>query len=321
MKIAVTGTTGFVGSQLTEELLARGHEVVGMDRDLGPNLEQASKDPGFEFRQGDIRDPSYTSVVLDEEIDTIYHLAAVVGVQNYLHSPFDVVDINVIGTRNVLKAAAEHGAKVILASTSEIYGKNPKVPWAEDDDRVLGGTQVDRWSYSTSKAAAEHLAIAASRQLGFPLSIVRYFNAYGPRQSPTYVVSQTVHRALNGLAPILYDSGEQTRCFTFIGDIVDGTIMVGESEKAEGEVFNLGNSTETTVRQVIEMIIEQVGVDVGWEPLATDEEFGAKYQDIDRRIPDVSKALDVLGWKAETTLSEGLQKTIDWARAHPDWLS
>lgn len=321
MKVAITGAAGFVGSHLTEALLSRGDSVLGIDRAAGPNLNAAFEAPGFTFLEGDIRDPEHTMSALGSELDVIFHLAAVVGVQNYLTSPFDVVDVNVIGTRNVLGAAAESGARVVFASTSEIYGKNPTVPWSEDDDRVLGGTQVDRWSYSTSKAAAEHLALAAHRQLGIPLTIVRYFNAYGPRQVPTYVISQSVKMVLRGEPPILYDGGKQTRCFTYIDDIVAGTIAAGSHDVAIGEVFNLGNSTETTMRDAIEMIIEESGSDVAWEPLTTSEAFGPAYQDIIRRIPDVTKAKSMLDWSAGTPLREGIRHTLEWARNHPEWLT
>ena len=319
MKAAVTGAAGFVGSHLTEALLSRGVSVLGVDRAAGPNLESAFEAPGFTFLEGDIRDAEHTMAALGSGVDVIFHLAAVVGVQNYLASPFDVVDINVTGTRNVLGAAAESGARVVLASTSEIYGRNPKVPWSEDDDRVLGGTQVDRWSYSTSKGAAEHLALAAHRQLGIPLTVVRYFNAYGPRQAPTYVISQSVKLVLRGESPILYDGGTQTRCFTYIDDIVSGTIIAGTHDAAIGEVFNLGNSTETTMREAIETVIEESGSDVSWEPLTTSEAFGPAYQDITRRIPDVSKAKSVLEWSATTPLREGVRRTLEWARSHPEW--
>ncbi|MEX0796161.1 MAG: NAD-dependent epimerase/dehydratase family protein [Acidimicrobiia bacterium] len=321
MRAAVTGAAGFVGSHLTEALLSRGDSVLGIDKASGPNLKTALEESGFTFLEGDIRDPEHTMAALGSDVDVIFHLAAVVGVQNYLTSPFDVVDINVTGTRNVLGAAAESGARVVFASTSEIYGRNPKVPWSEDDDRVLGGTQVDRWSYSTSKAAAEHLALAAHRQLGIPLTIVRYFNAYGPRQAPTYVISQSVRLVLRGEPPVLYDGGTQTRCFTFIDDIVAGTIAAGTHDNAIGEVFNLGNSTETTMRDAIEVIIDESGSDVAWEPLTTSEAFGPAYQDITRRIPEVSKAKSVLDWSATTPLREGVRRTLEWARNHPEWLT
>lgn len=321
MKVVVTGASGFVGSHLTDRLLHNGHRVVGMDLTSGPNLRDAGANSSFRFVAGDIRDPSYLRAEIDREVDLIFHMAAVVGVRRYLSDPLDVIDINVFGTRNVLEAAMGLGTKVILASTSEIYGKNPKTPWAEDDDRVLGGTTVDRWSYSTSKAASEHLALAIHNQHGLPLTIVRYFNAYGPRQAPIYVVSRAIHRALNGLKPLLYDGGQQTRCFTYIDDVIDGTLAAATGPEGNGQVFNIGNSTETTVEGAIELVLELCGADTGSEAFSTAQSFGNAYQDIVRRVPDTSKALRMLGWEASTDLAEGVARTIGWARAQPEWLA
>lgn len=322
MKTVVTGAAGFVGSHLTQALLEGGNTVLGVDRPGARMPEGIADNPGFELATGDVRDTGFTGSIVEGDCDVVFHLAAVVGVTNYLSSPFDVVDINVIGTRNLLAAAQASNTRFLLASTSEIYGKNPKVPWSEEDDRVLGGTQVDRWSYSTSKAAAEHLTLAAGAQLRIPVSIVRFFNAYGPRQAPNYVISKSIHRALNGEPPLLYDSGEQTRCFTYIDDVVDGTIRAGTSDNAVGEVFNLGSNVETTIREAIATVITAAGVGSSeTEQFLTDREYGGTYQDIVRRVPDVSKAHDLLDWEAKTSLTDGVAMTIAWARDHPEWLS
>ena len=233
MKAIVTGASGFVGSHLTERLLADGHEVLGMDVGLGPNLDSVASHPRLSFGEGDIRDAGYVSSFVGADADVVFHLAAMVGVTHYLKSPLDVLDVNVMGTRNVLEAASNHRARVVLASTSEVYGRNPKVPWSEDDDRVLGSTSVDRWSYSTSKATCEHIALAVHRHRSTPVTIVRYFNVYGPRQAPIYVISRAVHRVLNGEPPILYDGGSQTRCFTYVDDAVEGTVAAGTEDSAE----------------------------------------------------------------------------------------
>lgn len=319
MRALVTGAAGFVGSHLTEALLDQGHTVVGMDRPNAVMPDGVSTSSAFELLEGDVRDPGFTGEAASE-CDVVFHLAAVVGVTNYLKSPFDVVDINVIGTRNLLESAEKAGARFLLASTSEIYGKNPKVPWSETDDRVLGGTQVERWSYSTSKAAAEHLTLAAGERLGIPVTVVRFFNAYGPRQVPNYVISKSVHRALNNEPPLLYDGGDQTRCFTFVEDVIDGTIRAATDEAAIGEVFNLGSNVETTIRQAIETVVAVAGGSSDLEPFWTEKEFGETYQDIIRRVPDVSKAKAALGWEATTSLEDGVRRTIEWARAHPAWL-
>lgn len=314
MKTAVTGAAGFVGSHLVELLLKKGHDVVALDR-----VASGDSPDDVEWRIGDIRDSGYVSDALGG-IESVFHLAAVVGVSNYLANPVDVIDVNVIGTRNVLLTSAERGTRVVLASTSEVFGKNPAIPWSEEDDRVLGPTTIDRWSYSTSKAVGEHLAFALHRQRQLGVSVVRFFNAYGPRQLPNYVISRAIHRVLNGLPPIVYDGGSQTRCFTYIEDIVAGTVA-STSDGAVGQAINLGSSVETTVLEATRVVLEEAGSDLNWEDLNTSSRFGHVYQDIDRRVPDVTKAKGLLGWSASTSLRDGVRRTIRWARSQPDWLA
>lgn len=320
MTAVVTGAAGFLGSHLVDRLLADGQEVVAVDVAPSVNLADAAGSSGYRFVGGDIRDPAFVGEAIGPDVDIVYHFAAIVGVHKYLADPFAVVDVNVLGTRNVLAAAADHGTRVLVASTSEVFGKNPAIPWQEDDDRVLGSTAVDRWSYSTSKAAAEHLAIGVDRAGLAPVTVVRFFNAYGPRQAPIFVVSRAVHRVLNGLPPVVYDGGTQTRCFTFVDDAIDGTVAAATSEGA-GEVFNLGNTTELSVAEATRIILEEAGAESAWEDFSTSEGFGDRYQDIDRRIPSSDKAARLLGWVADTDLRTGVAETIAWARAHPAWLA
>lgn len=321
MKAIVTGASGFVGSHLVDLLLKQGHEVTAVDVAEGEWLSDASSNESYAFSAGDVRDGDFIGRTVSKGADVVFHLAAIVGVSNYLKSPFDVVDVNVIGTKNVLEAASRSGTRVVVASTSEVFGKNPDIPWKEDADRVLGSTNVDRWSYSTSKAAAEHLAFAVHRQMGLPVSIVRYFNAYGPRQVPNYVISRAVHRTLNGRPPVVYDGGTQTRCFTFIGDVVGGTLAAGTDDRAIGEAFNLGSQVETTVMEATLAILEEAEMDLEIEHFSTEENLGERYQDIIRRVPDSSKAGRLLDWQPTVDLREGVRRTIDWARSHPDWLA
>src|SRR5262249_41519293 len=194
-------------------------------------------------------------------VDTVFHLAAVVGVGNYMKDPLRVLDVNVTGTRNVLELSHRRGTRVVFASTSEVFGKNPKPPFAEDDDRVLGSTRTARWSYSTSKGMAEHLVFAMNSAYALPVTVVRYFNVYGPRQNPIFVISQTIHRILNGRRPLLYDSGDQTRCFTYVDDAVAGTLLAADSNAAIGEAFNIGSMTETAIRDVVALAIKVAEVD------------------------------------------------------------
>lgn len=316
----VTGGSGFIGSHLVEKLLDRGWQVRVFDIRRSRNLDDFIDDPGLRFIQGDIRDEGMLAEALTDDVAVVYHLSSIVGVRHYIENPLGVVDINVLGTRVVLDLASRHGTRVLLSSTSEVFGKNPKVPWAEDDDRVLGSTAVDRWSYASSKAMCEHMVLAAHRQLGLPVTVVRYFNAYGPRQAPDYVVSQSIYRVLRDEPPLLYDRGDQTRCFTFVDDLVEGTISAAESERADGEVFNLGSDQETTVRDVVETIIRLSGGKVDWQALDTEAHYGGTYEDIPRRVPDVTKARRLLDWKASTSLEDGLGATIEWARRNQWWL-
>ncbi|MEV0755914.1 NAD-dependent epimerase/dehydratase family protein [Streptosporangium sp. NPDC050280] len=314
--VVVTGGLGFLGGHLAGALARRGDEVTVFD--AGPPPPGRDGDSPRHV-DGDIRDVGALAGAITGDVDTVYHLAAVVGVDRYIDRPLDVIDINLSGTKNVLELAEKAGARVVLASTSEVFGKNPAVPWAEDDDRVLGSTATDRWSYSSSKALAEHLTFAYMRQRGLDATIVRYFNVYGPGQRPGFVVSRSVHRALRGLPPILYDEGGQTRCFTFVDDAIEATIEAGTAAAALGECFNIGSSVETTIRAVIELVVELTGGDEA-VPVDPRDGFGDAYQDLSRRVPDTSKALAVLGWRSTTTLRDGLARTIDWARANPRWL-
>ena len=322
--VVVTGGYGFIGSHLVSALLERGDNVTVFD--FAKNIRDSSIDfdryPGFRFVKGNVTDPTALAQVLTSDVDTVFHLAAVVGVENYMNDPLQVLDVNVIGTRNVLELSHHKGIRVVFASTSEVFGKNPEPPFAEDDDRVLGSTKTARWSYSTSKGMAEHLVFAMHAAYGLPVTVVRYFNVYGPRQNPIFVVSQTVHRILNGHEPLLYDSGDQTRCFTYIDDAVEGTLLAADSDAAIGEAFNIGSMVETSMREAVELAIKIAAVDevTSVQPVDTAARFGARYEDIPRRIPDSRKAQQELGWRLKVDVEEGIRRTIEWARANPWYL-
>ncbi|WIV52788.1 NAD-dependent epimerase/dehydratase family protein [Amycolatopsis nalaikhensis] len=311
----VTGGSGFVGSHLVERLVDRGDQVTVLD--VAPPRFPVE---GVRYVTGDLRDTAKLAEAIRPGVDVVYHLAAVVGVDQYLARPLDVIDINYAATRSVLDLALEAGAKVVLASTSEVFGKNPAVPWDEDGDRVLGGTSHDRWSYSSSKALAEHLTFAFARQHGLDATIVRYFNVYGPRQRPAYIVSRSIHRALNRRSLVVYDKGTMTRCFTFVDDAIEGTLRAADHPGAVGQAFNIGSMVETTVGEVVRLVGELTGatdvVDVD-----TGEKLGASYEDLPRRVPNNAKAAEILGWRPETSLRDGLIKTVEWARGADWWLA
>lgn len=322
--VVVTGGYGFIGSHLVSALLDRGDSVTVFD--FAKNARDTSIDfhryANFRFVQGDVTDLNALEKALTPGTDTVFHLAAVVGVKNYLNDPLRVLDVNVIGTRNVLELSQRHGARVVFASTSEVFGKNPNPPFAEDDDRVVGSTRTARWSYSTSKAMSEHLVFAMHDAYELPVTVVRYFNVYGPRQNPIFVVSRTIHRILNGRKPFLYDSGDQSRCFTYVDDAIAGTLLAAEGGTAIGQAFNIGSMTETTVRDVVDLAIKIANVDSVSEAenVDTATQYGGRYEDIPRRIPDSTKAQRELGWRLEVDVEEGIRRTIDWARANPWYL-
>jgi dTDP-alpha-D-glucuronic acid decarboxylase len=320
----VTGAAGFVGSHLIERLLALGHVVHGLDiapLESARNLEAVRDHPRFHYRQGDIRDPEAIGAFFRPEAAVLYHLASVVGVRRYMEDPLSLIDIAIIGTRHLIALCERHDVRILFTSTSEVYGRNPAVPWAEDGDRVLGATSVDRWSYASAKAVCEHMLYGVWRKSGLPFSIIRFFNVYGPRQTPIYVVSQTVHRVLNGERPDLYDGGRQTRCLTYVEDAVEGVIAAATRAEAVGEIFNIGNDAESTMAEVVAMVIEAAGADL--EPIAVDtsKKYGAVYEDIGRRVPAVDKAARLLDWRATTAAHDGIARTVDWARATPWYLA
>ncbi|MDO8516330.1 MAG: SDR family NAD(P)-dependent oxidoreductase [bacterium] len=324
MRYVITGGSGFIGSKIAARLLKEGNEVVVFDNlssGQSKNLEPFKDDKNLKFVQGDVTDKSALEQVLEKGVNTVFHLSAVVGIKNYMN-PLRVVDVNVIGTRNVLELALKNNIKVLLTSTSEVFGKNPKSPWKEDDDRVLGSTKVDRWSYSTSKAMCEHMVFSMCRHSGLSAVIVRFFNIYGPGQPPYFVVSQSVQKVLKNESPLLYDSGDQTRCFTYVDDAIEGTLRAARSDKAVGDVFNIGNNKESTMKEVVELIIEVAGKKgiLDWKKLDTSAHYGNIYEDIPKRVPDVSKAKAILDWEATTSLRDGLQKTVDWSRENQWWL-
>jgi len=319
--VLVTGGAGFVGAALTKELVANGEKVTVLDAAPAASaLRLADEMDEIDYQQVDLRDRDGLSDALSGSWDQIYHLAAVVGVDRYLSDPLALLDVNVIASREIIRMAAEQGSRLLFASTSEIYGRNPAIPWREDDDRVLGPPSVSRWSYASSKALVEHMLFAERIRSGLPFVTVRFFNVYGPGQEPRFLISRTLHRVLNGTSALRYDGGRQTRCFTYVQDAVAGILAAVASPEAEGRPFNIGSAFEHSAGEVVQAVVDQVpGASV--VDVATETMYGSDYEDIQRRVPDCSAALETFGWKATTTLAQGVEESTDWAHAHPWWTS
>jgi UDP-glucose 4-epimerase len=263
--------------------------------------------------RGDVLDKLLMDKLISDS-DIVFHLAAVVGVEHYIARPYDVLNVNINGTKLVLDLAYKYDKKVVFASTSEIYGKATDVPFREEGDRVLGATRIDRWCYSTSKAAAEHFCFAYHQQ-GLPVVILRFFNAYGPRLDSVEsgrVISIFIGQLLQGKPITVVGDGSQTRCFTYVEDIVDGIIRANREERAVGEVFNLGTDKETPIIDLAELIVELFGSAGQITFVASEGIYGLSYEDIQRRAPDISKARAVLGFEPTVSLRDGLANTITW---------
>jgi UDP-glucose 4-epimerase len=301
---------------LTDALLARGDEVTILD--IGGDLKVRQHLGNPRFRH--VRDSVLNTEILDGLVlrsDLIYHLAAVVGVEHYVGDPYEVLNININGTQAVLKLAYKHNRKVVFSSTSEVYGRNPKVPFAEDDERVLGSTRIDRWCYSTSKAAAEHFCFAYHR-LGLPVVVVRYFNVYGPRLDKIdvgRVITVFMGQILRDEPVTVIGDGRQTRCFTYVDDAVRATVEAGMNPRAVGEIFNIGNDTETSIRELAETMIRLAGSSSSVHLVPQQAVYGESYEDVPRRVPCVARMHEILGVRADTSLEQGLRKTIEWFKA------
>jgi len=317
MKVLITGGGGFIGSHLAEAHLKRGDEVWSLDTGMNLKVRHLLGHPRFHYVKCSVMDEqALEAFVL--RADLVYHHAAVVGVEHYVDDPFNVLNVNILGTLNALRLAHRHGKRLVFASTSEVYGRNPKVPWKEDDDRVLGATTTDRWCYSTSKAAGEHYAWAFHR-MGLEVSVVRYFNVYGPRLDKIdvgRVITIFMGQILRNEPLTIIGDGRQTRCFTFIDDAVRGTMAAGLKRQAVGEVFNIGDDRET---QILELATEMLKIS-GRDPrknlryVKQEAVYGPRYEDIPRRVPDITKMKKVLGVTPRATLAGGLKATIDWFR-------
>ena len=315
MRILVTGGAGFIGSHLVDGLLAQGHDVSALDNLSTGRLENLSHLAGhaaFQLVQGDILDMGLVDRLV-AGVDMVYHLAAAVGVAHVVRDPLGGLRTNVRGTENVLEACARYHRPILLASSSEVYGRSRRIPFRENGERLLGPTTVTRWAYATAKAVDEHLALAYASQEGLRVSIVRYFNAYGPRLDPQgygSVIARFLGQALRGDPLTVHGDGKQTRCFTYIDDTVRGTILAATKEEGAGEIFNIGSRQETSVRELAERILVITGSRSPIVFLPYGQVYGSRFEDPPRRRPSVRKAARLLGFRARIPLEEGLRRTL-----------
>jgi UDP-glucose 4-epimerase len=280
------------------------------------NLRDAERS-GVNIVEGSVLDPELIDQLIADH-PLVFHLAAAVGVRYIIDDPLGSLLTNVRGTEHVLSSAERHGARVVIASTSEVYGRNAHVPFREEDDRVLGPTWMHRWSYSTAKALDEHMAFAYAER-GLRVSIVRYFNSYGPRideRGYGSVVARFISQALSGQPITVHGDGEQTRCFTYVSDTVEGTIRCATQDAAVGKVFNIGTTHEVSIRALAESIRTITRSVSPIELTPYEMSYPRGFEDTRRRVPDISRARDILGFQAQVPLDEGMERTIAWCREH-----
>ncbi|MGH9313613.1 MAG: GDP-mannose 4,6-dehydratase [Vicinamibacterales bacterium] len=318
MRVLITGGAGFVGSHLAEALLAAEHEVFVLD-----NLSTGSMDnivhlkgrPGFHYTIDSVTNEPLLAEHIDR-CDIVVHLAAAVGVKLIVEAPVHTIETNVHGTEVVLKHANKKKKLVMIASTSEVYGKNTAVPFREDADLVLGPTPKHRWAYACSKAIDEFLALAYWKEKKLPVVIVRLFNTVGPRQTGQYgmVIPTFVQQAIAGRPITVFGDGSQSRSFTYVGDVVGALIVLMQEPRAIGDVFNVGNGSEITILELAEKIKAMTGSTSSIVRIPYDEAYEQGFEDMPRRVPDLTKLTQLIGYQPRVQLDDILHSVIDYVR-------
>lgn len=318
MRVLVTGGAGFIGSHVVDYLIQHGDEVTALD-DLSTgslrNIRHLQDNPNFRFSNASVLDAEAVDAEV-AQVDVIYHLAAAVGVQLIVDRPLESLITNIKGTENVLEAAQKYRVKILVASTSEIYGKSQNGPFKEEDDRVLGSPRKLRWSYSTSKAVDEILAFVYFKELGLPTVVVRLFNTIGPRQIGHYgmVVPRFISQALRGEPLTVYGDGRQSRSFTSVYDVVKAMTKLMETPQAEGDVFNVAGRSEITISELAELVVDRTGSSSTVAYVPFEEVYGEGFEDMIRRAADTTKLEAATGFRCETSLVETVDGMIEFAR-------
>lgn len=323
MNYLVTGGAGFIGSHLVEKLLKNGHDVRVIDNlSTGQleNLGSVEDHECFDLEVGSVLDEELVEKEVDRA-DRVIHLAAAVGVQNVIDNPLESIRVNVDGTKSVLQFCNRDKTPVLIASTSEIYGKNENIPFEEDDDRVLGSITTSRWSYSCTKALDEFLALAYWREKRLPVVIARFFNTVGPRQTGQYgmVIPRFVKQALLGRQITVYGDGQQTRAFLDVDDATDAIISLIGNDECYGEPFNIGGNERVSIEDLAKKIIQKVGSSSELEYIPYDEAYEEGFEDMRHREPDTSKARETFGFNPDNNLDTILDRIIQFFQSNEDF--
>ncbi|HWS87128.1 MAG TPA: GDP-mannose 4,6-dehydratase [Pyrinomonadaceae bacterium] len=316
MRVLITGGAGFIGSHLSDLYVSRGDEVFCID-DLSTgsfdNIAHLKGHPKFNYTIDSVHNQPVMAELVDQ-CDVVFHLAAAVGVKLIVESPVRTIETNVRGTEVVLAQANKKKKKVLVASTSEVYGLSSEVPFKEDGNLVMGATTKGRWSYACSKAIDEFLALAYWREKKLPTVVVRLFNTVGPRQTGQYgmVIPTFVKQALSGRPLTVYGDGSQTRCFGYVKDVVGALVALMEAEDSVGEVFNIGSTEEVSIMQLAERVKALTGSKSEIVTVPYDEAYEEGFEDMPRRVPDTSKVSKLTGFQPTVTLDEILQSVIEY---------
>ncbi len=319
IRALITGGAGFIGSHLVEALLKEGERVVAIDNLSTGHLANVTPfidDPNFQF----INETIHNEMVMDRlvsECDVIFHLAAAVGVELIIKDPVRTIETNLIGTETVLRLARRYRRKVLIASSSEVYGKSDDLPFREDADRVMGPTTKSRWSYAESKAMDEFLALAYHKQFGLPIVICRFFNTVGPRQTGTYgmVIPRLVKQAVNHQPLTVHGDGWQTRCFCNVRDTVRAVIALSCAPHTNGEIYNIGSTHEVTILDLAQRILARSGSRSDIRLIPYDQAYEAGFEDMRRRVPSIDKITSTIGWQPLIPLDQTLDEVIAQFRA------
>ena len=320
MKILVTGGAGFIGSHLVDNLISQDHSVTVLDFSesfINSNLAKHSSHKNLKVVNGSILDKKLIADLMTEATHC-YHLAAALGVERINNDPIGSLEVNLQGSEIVLSTAASKGIRTLLASSSEVYGKNTKMPLSEDSDRVLGSPQIARWSYSEAKALDELYAFELNKKVSFPVTIARFFNTIGPRQSGSYgmVLPRFVKAALNDQPLIVYGDGTQSRSFCSVTDVITALGLLMDSSSTIGQAFNIGSSTEITITDLAKKVIALTNSKSEITYKQHSEVYGENFEEPHRRVPDITKINKAVGWQPKKSLDEVILEVADYMRAN-----